>query len=219
MKKETIIKAFKYRHACKEFDIERKIAKEEFDFILETARLSPSSFGFEPWKFIVLQDLELREKLIPVTWGGQKQLKTASHFIVTLARTKKEMSPESDYLVNIMNNTHKLPEDVILQRHSAYEKFLHTDFNLFENERAMFEWACRQTYLAVGNMMTSAAHIGIDSCPIEGFNKEKVEDILVSEGLLNKSSFGVSCMVAFGYRLNQPREKTRQTMKEIVQWV
>ncbi|KEK23069.1 NAD(P)H-dependent oxidoreductase [Bacillus gaemokensis] len=213
------IEAFKYRHACKEFDIDRKITKEEFDFILETARLSPSSFGFEPWKFIVLQDSTLRKKLIPVTWGGQKQLKTASHFIVILARTKKDMSADSDYILNIMRNTHKLPENIILQRCSAYEKFLYTDFKLFENERAMFEWSCRQTYLALGNMLTSAAHIGIDSCPIEGFNKDKVEDILVNEGLMDKNRFGISSMVAFGYRVNQPREKTRQTIKEIVQWV
>ncbi|MGM0865143.1 MAG: nitroreductase family protein [Bacillota bacterium] len=64
----------------------------------------------------------------------------------------------------------------------------------------MFEWSCRQTYLAAGNMMTSAALIGIDSCPIEGFNKVEAENIFVNEGLLD----GIACMVAFGFRLNRP---------------
>jgi nitroreductase len=219
MHKEVVLNAFNYRHACKEFEATQKIAKEDFDFILETARLTPSSFGFEPWKFILLQNSHIREKLSPVTWGGQKQLKTASHFVIILARTKNDMTADSDYVMDIMRHTHKLPENIIKQRSSAYEKFLHTDFNIFNNERAMFEWSCRQTYLAAGNMMTSAALIGIDSCPIEGFNKVEAENILVNEGLLDKDHFGIACMVAFGFRLNRPREKTRQTIEEIVQWV
>jgi nitroreductase len=68
-------------------------------------------------------------------------------------------------------------------------------------------------------MMTAAAQIGIDSCPIEGFGKRKVEDILTSAGLINVEHFGVSCMVAFGYRLNEPRGKTRQSIEDIAQWV
>jgi nitroreductase len=219
MNKEIVLNAFNYRHACKEFDAKQKIAKEDFNFILETARLSPSSFGFEPWKFIILQDSQLREKLSPVTWGGQKQLKTASHFVIILARTKNDMSADSDYVIDIMRHTHNLPENIIRQRRFAYEKFLQNDFNIFVNERAMFEWSCRQTYIAASNMMTSAALIGIDSCPIEGFNKAEAEDILVEDGLLDRDHFGIACMVAFGFRLNQPREKTRQTIEEIVQWV
>jgi nitroreductase len=118
-----------------------------------------------------------------------------------------------------MRETHHLPENIVTLRTNVYDKFLKTDFQLYDNERAMFEWSSRQTYIAVGNMMTSAALIGIDSCPIEGFNKDHVEDILVEEGILNKDEFGISCMVAFGYRLNEPHNKTRQSVEEIIKWV
>jgi nitroreductase len=68
-------------------------------------------------------------------------------------------------------------------------------------------------------MMTAAAHIGIDSCPIEGFDKEKVTSILQNEGILNNNDFGVSCMVAFGYRLEDPqRPKARQNLVDIIEW-
>jgi nitroreductase len=77
--KQEILDAFWFRHACKEFDDSRKLNAEDFQFILETARLSPSSFGLEPWKFLVVQNPLLREKLAACTWGGQKQLPTGSH--------------------------------------------------------------------------------------------------------------------------------------------
>lgn len=72
MDKKTVLDAFMFRHACKEFDPDAKIPEEDFLFILEAARLSPSSFGFEPWKFQVVQDMTLRGKLLPHTWGGRK---------------------------------------------------------------------------------------------------------------------------------------------------
>lgn len=98
-------------------------------------------------------------------------------------------------------------------------KIFKNDFKLLESDRAMFDWGCKQTYIALGNMMTAAAFIGIDSCPIEGFNREKVEKILEKEGLLDREKFGVSCMAAFGYRQKEPRPKTRPDLKDLVQWV
>ena len=83
--KETVLNAFQYRHATKEFDPERKLTDEDINFILKTANLSPSSFGFEPWHFIVVQDQELRELLKPVAWGAPLKLDTASHFILGLS--------------------------------------------------------------------------------------------------------------------------------------
>jgi nitroreductase len=74
LNKQEIIEAYWFRHACKEFDSAQKISAEDFDFILETGRLSPSSFGLEPWKFLVVQNLELREKLREHAWGGQKTI-------------------------------------------------------------------------------------------------------------------------------------------------
>ncbi|MFT8315869.1 MAG: NAD(P)H-dependent oxidoreductase [Clostridium sp.] len=219
IKKEEILKAYNFRHACKEFDVDKKISKEDFNFILETGRLSPSSFGFEPWKFIILQNKELREKLSPVAWGAQKKLETASHFVIILARKKSEMIYNSDYIYNFMINVQKLPGEIADEKRNFYKDFQMNDFKLLESDRALFDWSCKQTYIALGNMMTSAAEIGIDSCPIEGFNKEKVEKILEREGIINKNKFEVSVMAAFGYRKISPMPKTRQNIDDIVEWI
>ncbi|PFK46029.1 NAD(P)H-dependent oxidoreductase [Bacillus cereus] len=218
--KEEILKAYQFRHACKEFDVNKKISDEDFHFILETGRLSPSSFGFEPWKFVVIQNQDIRNKLLPVAWGAQKQLPTASHFVVILARKKEEMIYNSSYISNFMKNIQQLPEEVITMKRGFYKEFQENDFQLLESDRTMFDWASKQTYIALGNMMTAAAQIGIDSCPIEGFQQEKVDAILKEEGIISDDTFGVSVLVAFGYRLEEPkRDKTRQTMDMIVEWI
>lgn len=219
MEKTEILDAYRFRHACKEFDATRKISDEDFGFILETARLSPSSFGFEPWRFVVLQNADIREKLRLITWGAQKTLPTASHFVLILARTKAGLAPDSPYIRSIMEDVQQLPAEIVERKSAVYRKFLETDFDIWNNERAVFEWAARQTYIALGNMMTAAAMIGIDSCPVEGFEKEPAEALLREEGILRGEEFGLACMVAFGYRANEPRAKTRRTIDQVADWV
>ena len=214
--KQAVLQAFNFRHACKTFDPERKIPDEDFRMILETGRLSPSSFGFEPWRFLVVQDMALREKLRAVSWGAQGQFPTASHVIAILAR-KEDMRPGSDYTENFMRNVQKLSDEGIARRHTFYPQFHETDFQLQE-PRALFDWSCRQAYIALANMMTAAALIGIDSCPIEGFNQRNAEAVLNEAGLLEGERFGLAVMVAFGYRVNPQPVKTRQTLEEVVRW-
>lgn len=214
--KQDILQAFHFRHACKTFDAARRIPDEDFQLILEAGRLSPSSFGFEPWRFLVVQDTALRERLRAVSWGGQGQFPSASHVIAFLAR-KQDMLPGSDYTENFMRDVQKLSEEGIARRHTFYPQFHQTDFRL-DTPRAVFEWSCRQTYIALANMMTAAAMIGIDSCPIEGFNREHAESVLDDAGLLENGHFGLSVMVAFGYRVNPQPPKTRQAMEDVVRW-
>ena len=215
---EKIIEAFHFRHACKVFDVQKKINDNDFMTILETGRLSPSSFGFEPWKFLVVQNSELREKLKPVTWGAQGTLPTASHFVVILARKQKSMRYDSDYITHMMYDVHNIPKEQAEMRRGFYKKFQEEDFNLLESERATFDWAGKQTYIALGNMMTAAAMLGIDSCPIEGFKADEVEKLMAKEFGVDTEEFGVAVMVAFGYRVNEQPEKTRQRMEDIMQW-
>jgi len=219
MKKQDILEAFRFRHACKEFDPKRRVSDEDFAYILETGRLSPSSFGFEPWKFVVLQNAELRSRLLPVTWGGQKSIPTASHLLLLLSRTRDNFLPDSDYVARLKKDIQNMPDDVFAGFKQRLHTFLSSDFDMIDDERVMFEWASRQTYIALGNMMTAAAVVGIDSCPIEGFDRDAVEGILREAGILNGDAFGLSCMVAFGYRVREPREKTRRCVEEVVQWV
>lgn len=216
--KEKIIEAFMFRHACKEFDDTKKISDADFEFILETARLSPSSFGLEPWKFLVIQNPALREKFLPVTWGGGKQIPTSSHLVLTLAKKSYFMKYDSDYIADFMKNVQNLPDDVIAPRQKIYQQFQERDFNLLESERAMTDWAIHQTYIALGNMMTAAAMIGIDSCPIEGFNRQQLESLLAQEIGLNLEQFSVAYLVAFGYRKNQPKAKNRQAIDKVVEY-
>lgn len=91
---------------------------------------------------------------------------------------------------------------------------------MFESDRALLDWSSKQTYIALANMMTAAAQIGIDSTPIEGFHYDNVSALLESEGLLENGSYKPSVMAAFGYRKEEPkRAKTRKSLNEIVQWV
>lgn len=216
--KEKIIEAFNFRHACKKFDSEKKISDQDFNFILETGRLSPSSFGFEPWNFLVVQNIQLREKLRGLTWGGQGQIPTASHLLVVLARKSYFMKYDSQYIQSFMKDVQNLPENIIEMKRNVYQKFLENDFKLLDNERAVFDWACKQTYIPLTNMMTAAAMIGIDSCPMEGFEAEKIDELLAGDFDIDTEKFGISCMVAFGYRDKEPPAKTRQPLENIIKW-
>jgi nitroreductase len=209
--------AMMFRHACKEFDRSKKISDKEFNLILDMGRLSPSSFGFEPWKFVIVQNSKLREKLKEFTWGGQGQLPTASHFVIVLARKKKSMIYSSNYISSMLEYK-QLPEDVQALYKEFYEKFQKDDFNLLQSDKTLFDWACKQTYIAIANMMTGASAIGIDSCPIEGFDSKKAQEFLQDELKIDSEEFGVSVMVAFGYRKDEPRDKSRLAIEDITTW-
>ncbi|MDU2065442.1 MAG: NAD(P)H-dependent oxidoreductase [Sporomusaceae bacterium] len=219
MTKEEILAPHQFRHACKEFDAAKKIPEEEFAIVLETGRLSPSSFGFEPWKFVVVQNQALREKIKAFSWGAQGQLPTASHYVLILARKAPDLLAGSSYTNYMMTDIHHLSEEMLKRRDEVYPRFQQEDFELLENDRLLFEWACRQSYIAMANMMTVAAQMKIDSCPIEGFQKDKLEALLAAEGVLDQEHFGLSCMVAFGYRKKEPRVKTRRKADEVITWI
>ncbi|HSH36988.1 nitroreductase family protein, partial [Schnuerera sp.] len=134
-KKEEILKAHKFRFACKEFDKSKKVSEEDLNFILEIGRLSPSSFGFEPWKFLVIEDETLREKILPVAWGVQRQMPTLSRLVIILARKKMDMVFSSDYIKYMVEDVHNIPGDMAEARIEKYKNFQKEDFKLLENDR------------------------------------------------------------------------------------
>lgn len=218
-KNEAILNALSFRHACKKFDSSKTISEKDFCTILQAAHLSPTSFGFEPWKMIVVQDAELKKKLYPVSWGARNSLDGASHFVILLARKKPDMLFSSDYITHMMRDVQKLPESIAENKRHVYEVFQQSDFNLLESDRAIFDWACKQTYIVLANMLTTAAYLGIDSCPIEGFDQKAVSQLLIDENLFDPEFFGVSVMAGFGYRAEMPRhERTRKPLSEMVIW-
>lgn len=217
IERAALIEAFHFRHACKQFDPERMIAPEDFDAILEAGRLSPSSFGFEPWCFLVIQDRTLRQALADVAWGARTQFPSASHVVAILAR--KDLRWDGAYLGEHMREVKGLDEATIAARREKIRSFQQHDFRLFDCPEGLFDWACRQTYLALANMMTAAALLGIDSCPIEGFNRRDAEAQLAQRDLLDRRVWGLSVLVAFGYRAQPAPAKARWPLSRVVQWV
>ena len=217
---DEIINIYNEVFPCKEYDKEKKVSKDDMMTILEVARLSPSSFGFEPWKFLVIEDEYLREKIASVSWGLRGQYKTLSYLVIILARKKKSMMYNSPYIRYMMNNIQQIPEDMINLRLDRYKNFQEEDFNLLDDDISIFNWTSKQTYIALSNMMTAASQMKIDSCPIEEFHREKLETLLEKEEILDRDEFGVSIMVSFGYRKRDIKiEKTRRPFNEVVQWI
>ncbi len=207
MKKEEILKAFNFRHACKIFDENRKISKEDLNFILETGRLSPSSFGMEHWKFLVVQNQELKEKLKPLCWG-QSQITTCSDLVIILSKNSV-LKADSDYVKSIFERR-ELSKEQIEQYLKVYSNFMKDK----ENKKDLYSWARAQCYIAGGNMMSSASMIGVDSCPIEGIeSKEAIESALN----IDVNKFDLALIIAFGYRVNPQSQKKRLNFEEIVE--
>lgn len=216
--RDQILQAFNFRHATKRFNPDQKVNAEDFHTIIEAGRLSPSSIGAEPWRFLVVQNEDLRQKLKKVSWGAQGQLDTASHFVILLAR--KNVRPGTEYLTHIMKEIKNVPDDVLEDMNKRYEMFQNDSLDLYESERSLWDWASKQTYIALGNMMSVAAFLGVDSCPIEGFSMEEVTQLLSDEGIMNEDEFLPSVMVAFGYREEDPkRAKTRQAYEDVIEWL
>jgi len=215
---QMIMDAFQFRHACKHFDPTRAVSKEDFDTILEAAHYSPSSFGLEPWRFLVVQDPELKKKLYPIAWGARNSLDGASHLVILMARKKVDTIYNSEYVRYIIQDLNQYPPDVAAGRLAGLENFQKNDFSILESDRAMFDWACRQTYIALADMLFAAALLRVDACPIEGFQRREVDALLTAEGLMDPEHFGVSVMAGFGYRAAQPRPKVRQPLENVVFW-
>ena len=214
--KEHVLNGFHYRASTRSYDPTRKISDEDFNYILELGRLSPSSVGSEPWQFLVIQNKALREKLKPVSWGMATQIDDASHIVAILA--KKNARYDSDFLRESMIRR-GLTEEQQPMALEKYRKFQMEDTTIGESERTLFDWASKQTYIALANMLTGAALVGIDSCPIEGFNYAEVNKILAEAGAFDPNEWGVSVMATFGYRAKEIKPRLRQPMEKIVKWI
>ncbi len=206
---KTFSDAMNYRHACKVFDDTKKINSDDLNYILEAGRKSPSSFGMEPWKFLVISNDELRAKIRPVCWD-QPQITTSSHLVIMLAAidtarvesgipakrfARREMPQEQqDFYLGLYGNHLK---------------------DTLDTEEHTYSWTARQCYIAAGNMMTAGAIKGVDSCPIEGFEKENLEKILE----LDTSKYQVAIVLPFGYRLNEQSSQLREKFEDVVEFI
>ena len=208
-KQQEFLKMMDFRHACKVFDKSKKVSDEDMEYILEIARLSPSSFGMEGWKFLVVSDDTLKQKLKPACWN-QNQITSASHLVILLAAID-DLKVDGGRVKEkfLRRNLSKEQTDAYVQKYAS-----HLQKQLSDDER-LYEWSARQTYIVAANMMSGAAYIEIDSCPIEGFEKEKVEEILT----LDSSKYQVALVLAFGYRANQQPQHLREELDTLVEFL
>ena len=200
--KKTLIDSLHFRHACKVFDESKKIETKDLEFILEAGRLSPSSFGMEHWRFIVVQSDELKNKMRPLCWD-QPQITSCSDLVVVVSKTQKVT--QQAYYTQMLGRR-GLPQEQL----NAY---LEIYGNFIQALDSPLSWSAKQCYIASANMMSYAALIGIDSCPIEGFEKEPLEELLGID-----ESEDIALLLPFGYRLNPQSDKLRLPLDEIVEY-
>ena len=203
-KKQLFLDAMNFRHACKLFD-GKKIPAEDLEFILEAGRLSPSSFGVEQWKFVVVQNQALKEAIENVSWN-QKQISTCSDLLIILAR--KDVRSSDAYTVKQLKRW-GLDEN-------SFKGFLGVYHGWVDgrDDHMIEMWSEKQCYIAAANMMTAAASIGIDSCPIEGFEYKKVDALLGIDTAVYQSAI----VIPFGYRVAEQRGKHRLSLDEVVEY-
>ncbi|MDP3291028.1 MAG: NAD(P)H-dependent oxidoreductase [Sulfuricurvum sp.] len=201
------LKAMAFRHACKVFDSEKQIPAEEFESLLDVARTSPSSFGMEPWRMIVIRKPNLRKALKSACWN-QNQITECSELVIFT--TDNDTVRSGTPYVRKMFERRGLSAEAVDTYMGVYKNYLEPiecDEVLLEN------WTAKQCYIALANMMTYAATLEIDSCPIEGFDKEQVEAILDIE-----YGHSVAVICAFGYRVNPQSPQVRLDLKQIVEY-
>lgn len=202
-------KAMDFRHACKVFDEDKKIPQDQIHYILEAGRKSPSSFGMEPWKFLVITNEALKAKLRPECWD-QVQITSCSHLVVLLAAIENA-KPQSG-IPSERFARRPLSQEQIDAYMARYQNHLKEEL---KSDEKTFAWTARQTYIALANMMTAAAFVGIDSCPIEGFEKERVEEILC----LDTNKWQVSVLAAFGYRVQEQSKRLRLAFDDVIEFI
>ncbi|WDP91463.1 MAG: NAD(P)H-dependent oxidoreductase [Desulfobacter sp.] len=202
-----VISALKFRHACKQFDPSKRVGKQDLDVILEAACLSPSSFGMEAWKFLVLRSKAIREKLRPACWN-QAQITDASHVIAILARPGL-VAPDQAYVLENFQRR-GLDEEATAAYVARYKSYLETEV---DPRMPRYAWCAKQCYIALANIMTCAASLGIDSCPMEGFEKDRVEEVLE----IDTEQFQVAVLVALGYRAGKQTPRRRHDRARLVE--
>jgi nitroreductase len=179
-----------WRYATKQFDTQRKISAQDLATLEEALRLSPSSGGLQPWHFFVVSDPALREKLKPASYG-QAQITDASHLVVFTAKTNFGEADVDAHLKNVAT-----AQGVDIEKLAPLRNMLVGGIVKSMDETARQAWARNQVYIALGNLLTSAAVLGIDACPMEGFDRAQYDEIL---GLKAKG-LATAVIATLGYR-------------------
>lgn len=185
-----LISALRWRYATKAFDPARRIEPATWQALEQALLLTASSYGLQPWKFLVITDPALRAELRPHSWN-QSQITDCSHLVVLLS--KRAITPaDADRLIATTAEARGLEPSAL----DGYRQMIQVDLIEGPRSQQIENWAARQVYIALGNLLSSAALLGVDTCAIEGFSPAEYDRILGLE-----SGDYRSCVVcACGYR-------------------
>ncbi len=170
MTPETLVSALNWRYAVKKFDAAGRIPADRWAALEQSLLLSPSSYGLQAWKFLVVEDKALRAKLRPASWG-QTQITDADKLVVFLVK-KDAGAADVQRFVDRISEVRRVPAEAL----EGYKQTMLQSVSLPPEK--VEAWLTRQVYIALGNFLTSAAVLGVDACPMEGFDKDKYDEIL-----------------------------------------
>jgi nitroreductase len=198
---KQILDALEWRYATKVFDPAKKIPADVWAALEKTLVLTPTSYGLQPYQFLVVQDPAKRAALLPHSWG-QKQVVDCSHFVVFTARTEMKEADVTRLIARI-SAVRGIPAEAL----QSYRDMMLGDVVNGVRGQAAHEWATRQTYIALGNLMTAAAVLGVDACPMEGLAPAEYDKILHLHG----TGYATVVACALGYRA--PTDKYARLVK------
>lgn len=207
MDHQTIADALHFRFATKKFDTTRKLDDATVNAILESGRLAPSSYGLQPWKFIVVENPEVRTKLKAAAYG-QAQVSEASHLVVLC--TRKDMS--AAHVDNYMQSIHDT-RGTSLEHLDGFKQMI---LGSVAGNSDVLNWNRRQVYIALGFMLETAALLGVDSGPIEGFDPKAFDEIL---GLTTTDYGSVVVLVLGNSAEDRPTTKVRFPASQVIEFV
>lgn len=204
----NFIKNANWRYATKKFDASKKVSNEDLETLKEAIRLSASSYGLQPYKVFIIDNPELRAKLQPAAWN-QAQIVDASQVIVFANIVDFGDEQIDNYIKNLTTT-----RGIELSSVQGYADFMKMKINPLSKEEKN-TWTSKQTYLALGNLLNAAAELKIDVTPMEGFEPEKVNEILG----LNELGLNASIIATIGYRheedMTQNFAKVRKSSEEL----
>jgi nitroreductase len=182
--------ALRWRYAVKTFDAARRIDPTTWAALEDSLVMSPSSYGLQPWKFLVITDAALRAELRPHSWN-QSQITDSSHLVVFLV--KREITPaDLDQLIHVTSSVRGVPTEQL----AFYREMMQKDLIDGPRSQQIERWASNQVYISLGTFMTAAALLGVDTCPIEGFSPLDYDRILG----LDSTPYRTCVVCAAGYR-------------------
>ncbi|SEM25290.1 Nitroreductase [Maribacter orientalis] len=206
---KKVLDKLNWRYATKVFNPSKNVSKEDLNILLEAARLSASSYGLQPYHFFVIEDNEVRSKLRKASWN-QSQITDASYLLVLANKPTFDDSLVDNYIDNIIETRGVSKKDL-----EGYSQMMKSTL-LGLPDAQKNSWTSDQTYIALGNLMTIAAEMEIDTCPMEGFDKAQYNEILG----LNDKNLSASVVLAVGYRADddetQNYPKVRYSKEQII---